>query len=142
MIKNFLILMILATGQISYGQGGKMEKIKAERIAFMTEELELTSEEAQVFWPVYNKYSDEDFALKKTKRNLKKELRNSIIEEKDDVGSLFDQVLKKETEEIELKKKYIREFKKVLPENKAYKVFLAEEKFKHYLLKKLKERRG
>ena len=31
------------------------ERLQAEHIAFLTEKLELTPEEAQVFWPVYNK---------------------------------------------------------------------------------------
>ena len=36
----------------------KREKIEIEKIAYITKALDLSSEEAQVFWPLYNKYSD------------------------------------------------------------------------------------
>lgn len=141
MIKNIFLCLLISATQGLLAQSNKMEVIKAERVAFMTDELSLSTEEAQVFWPVYNKYSKEMIDLKKSIRTLKKELKTSIIEDKGDAGKLFDEVLQKEIAEVELKKKYIKEFKKVLPENKAYKVFLAEEKFKRYLLKKLKDER-
>ena len=35
------------------------EKIQSEKIAFLTMEIELTPQEAQVFWPVYNEINEE-----------------------------------------------------------------------------------
>ena len=42
------------------------ERIKAEKIAFITSELDLTPEEAQVFWPVYNQCWKESLESHKT----------------------------------------------------------------------------
>jgi Skp family chaperone for outer membrane proteins len=36
----------------------KKEQIKALKIAYITEELQLTSEEASKFWPLFNAYED------------------------------------------------------------------------------------
>ena len=35
------------------------ERMRSEKIAFLTLELNITPEEAQVFWPVYNKVQKE-----------------------------------------------------------------------------------
>ena len=35
------------------------EKIQSEKIAFLTLEIGLTPQEAQVFWPVYNEINEE-----------------------------------------------------------------------------------
>ena len=34
----------------------KKEKMEAMRVGFITQKLDLTSEEAQKFWPVYNEF--------------------------------------------------------------------------------------
>ena len=39
------------------------DKMMSEKIAFITTELELTPEEAQVFWPVYNQIAKEKFEM-------------------------------------------------------------------------------
>jgi hypothetical protein len=36
------------------GDNGWRERVRAEKVAFLTEEIDLTESEAQVFWPIYN----------------------------------------------------------------------------------------
>ena len=70
----FLILAISFCG-IAYAQKendnrkAKMEKameeIQSRKIAFFTKTLELSSEEAKVFWPVYDKCQKETYAARK-----------------------------------------------------------------------------
>ena len=55
-------LMVLSMGAFAQGpQGprrgadnGWRERVRAEKVAFLTEEIDLTESEAQVFWPIYN----------------------------------------------------------------------------------------
>ena len=140
-MKNLIVLFpLLIITQLAFAQNSKREQIKAEHIAFMTEELSLTGEEAEKFWPIYNEYSQKNIALKKEIRSLKKELLTAIEENNSKVPQLFETILTKEEEEIALKRTYAEKFKSALPEEKVYKVFIADEKFKRYLLKKLKSR--
>lgn len=56
---SFFLIALLGVGLVSNGQDPTQEKadhIKAQKIAFFTEKLSLTPEEAQRFWPVYNLY--------------------------------------------------------------------------------------
>jgi len=45
----------------------KREQIKAMKVAFLTTELDLTSSEAEKFWPLYNTYDDKQFELRHQK---------------------------------------------------------------------------
>ena len=43
------------------GRGGEgwRERVRAEKVAFLTEQIDLTESEAQVFWPIYNQLQNE-----------------------------------------------------------------------------------
>jgi hypothetical protein len=65
----FLILFLITT--FSYGQNGKkLERIKALRIAYISNKLNLTSEEAEKFWPVFNTFDTKQFDLRSKKKKL------------------------------------------------------------------------
>ena len=56
-MKNKFIfpILFLLMASISFAQGfrDKKEKVKALKVAYITEQLDLTTEEAQKFWPIY-----------------------------------------------------------------------------------------
>lgn len=136
-----IVVFLICASQMVFAQKSKMDQIKAERAAYFTQELSLTPEEAEVFWPVYNQYSEKRHSLKKETRQLKKEMKLSIENKENKEAELFDKILDKEEEEIQLIREYLSKFKKVLPEEKVYQLYLAEEKFKRHMLKKLKQSR-
>ena len=111
------------------------EKIRAEQVAFITSELDLTESEAQAFWPVYNDVQNKRRDAFKASGEAFKALAEGVDGE--DVDKLLKQYLdsKKEAEKIEADA--IARFKKVLPEKKVAKLVLAEEKFRHHQISKL-----
>ncbi|MCX6186302.1 MAG: hypothetical protein NTU43_04785, partial [Bacteroidetes bacterium] len=70
-IKTMALLVLLVLTQYTlYAQKGKMkDKIETMKIGFITQKLNLTSEEAQKFWPVYNKFSDDLQKLRSTSKD-------------------------------------------------------------------------
>lgn len=133
------VLLILATSL--FGQKGgwhkKNERIESMRIAFITDELELTVEEAQVFWPIFNKYENEKHQLRKSKyANIKS---NSELTDQD-AKSKLDQLVSYEQKEYELKKDYIYQLQNILNAKKVLKLISLDKKFKEDLLKNLKSR--
>ena len=111
------------------------ERIRAEQVAFITSELDLTESEAQAFWPVYNDVQNKRREAFKASGEAFKALAEGVDGE--DVDKLLKQYLdsKKEAEKIEADA--IARFKKVLPEKKVAKLVLAEEKFRHHQISKL-----
>lgn len=106
--------------------------MNAIRVAVITSELKLTTEEAQKFWPVYNEYLDK---LKAARREFKTHQGN-FSTDKEAQEYLEAELLLKQRE-LSLYKEYYDKFKKVLPLQKVAQLRQAEEEFKKVLLKKL-----
>lgn len=126
MKKFLLILMIVfsAAGVSLAQEGGEGPgggKLQAYQIAFLTKKLNLTPEEAQRFWPVFNKYQDE--------------IRSSRIQNRQATE------VEKEEKEVNIRKRYFDEFSKVLNRDKADRVFKADKEFRDVVRKELMERR-
>ncbi len=140
MKKYIYIIAIIASFSMN-ANAQKGERLEAMKIGFLTERLNLSTDEAKVFWPVYNKFTDD---LKKLRLNAK----GKISEEMADMQSMTDVEAEKvladmvnfKINEAELIKKYASEFKKILPIKKVVLLFKAENDFKRELLKKLSQR--
>ena len=118
------------------------ERIEAMKIGFLTERLDLTPDEAKVFWPVYNKYSDELEALRKAHRSNVDAARKDFDElSEQEVEKLVDKEIAFRQQELDIMKKYHPQFKQVLPIKKVAKLYRAEENFKRKLLNMLQEKK-
>ncbi|MBA3987465.1 MAG: hypothetical protein H0X63_13050, partial [Flavobacteriales bacterium] len=75
---NITALFLLFTLTI-HAQGDKGEKIKALKAAFITQQLNLSSAEAEKFWPIYNSFQERKYALKLREREeIKSKIKNNI----------------------------------------------------------------
>ena len=111
------------------------EKVRAEQVAFITAELDLTEAEAQAFWPVYNDVQKQRREAFKACADATKALQDGL--EGPDVAKLLDQYVecKKVSEKVDADA--LPRYKKVLPIEKVAKLVLAEEKFRHQQIGKL-----
>lgn len=123
-------------------QNEKTDRIESYKIAFITERLSLSPKEAAAFWPIYNEFTDQ---LKKI-RKLEKDKGHAFGEKTQPTDAESERFLSEyialKQQEIELSKKYIAEFKKVLPAAKVAKLVTLEHEFKMELLHRLKDKRG
>jgi Spy/CpxP family protein refolding chaperone len=120
----------------------KRENIEALKIAFITDKLDLTPEEAQQFWPVYNQYTDKLKELRKKRRLDGKDVKQNLDDLSDkETEQAVDNDLTYRQKELDLQKEYNTKFKAVLPIKKVAKLYAAEEQFKMVLLDKLKDRK-
>ena len=140
-MRNFFTLgFILLATLAGFAQPGK--NIQALKVSYITKQLDLSPEEAQQFWPVYNEYQDKLSAIQKSKRQEMIENRMNFDDLSDvDVQKAIDKQFDFEQQELDLKKEYYTRFEKVLPVKKVAKLMVAEERFKVWLLKQIQERR-
>ena len=139
---KILLFFILLSSICVFSQDGKMrEKIKSQKIAFITEKLALTPTEAQGFWPIYNKYEDQAQQIKnKELRSIKTEIRKSkgnLSEEKAD--KLLNRLITAENDLHEARTKLVTELKTVISSEKIIKLKASEDEFNRMLLEKLRE---
>ncbi len=151
-----ILLITVSTASIAQQQGGmgtppphdkkgnhaeKKQNIEAMKIAFITQKLDLTPEEAQQFWPVYNQYNDKMQELRKKRKTEFKEHKDNFDNLTDkEVEQLVDSEIAYKQKEIDLQKEYHAKYKAVLPIKKVAKLYHAEEQFKRVLLEKLKDK--
>lgn len=138
-----LSFLLIVMSHIVIAQGPARERIETMKVGFITKKLQLTTEEAQRFWPVYNKFSDEMEKLKKNaKTTLIDELGSPAAMSDQEADKALQEMLQFKQNEAELMKKYVVEFKKVLPVQKVVMLFKAELDFKKELLRQLRDKRN
>ncbi|WP_157962231.1 Spy/CpxP family protein refolding chaperone [Winogradskyella aurantiaca] len=138
----FFIIAIISLN-VSHSQNDKMrERIKAQKIAFITAQLQLTTEEAQAFWPVFNAYeADTESVKNKQLRPVRKAMRNSESLSDEEAVKLIDNMITAETELHQLRLNLISDLKGVLPPQKILKLKAADDEFNKKLFERLKEMR-
>ena len=120
-------------------QDDRFEELNAIKIAFITDQLNLTSVEAQNFWPVYNQHTKAFDAIRKKQRlEQRQNLKNgeNLTELKDDVAEKFiNSFLIAEEEQLELKKNLIKNLKPYISPGKIMQLIKAEHNFKRKCFK-------
>jgi hypothetical protein len=135
---TYLILLLISSAY-AFAQPDQRnrEKMEAYRIAFITDKLDLSSAEAEKFWPVYNEFEKQMRELKRKQRELAKEI-NSNTDKTDAIAEKrIQQQLSLRSQEHELVKKYIPEFKKVLPAYKVAILLTLDEQFKQEVIRQM-----
>ncbi len=147
------MLPVMAIAQGPRGGGRRMDRghddeqnskqIEADRVGVYTRILNLNAAEAQKFWPVFNAYQEE---LEKN-RAVIHDKRQEVIKNYDKmtdpaVEGTIDEFITLAQNELNIRKKYIVEFKKVIPVKKVLLLQKAEMEFKRELLHRFKERHG
>lgn len=119
-----------------------INRIKAAKVKFFNEKLELSKEEAQEFWPIYNDYDNRRRRIIQERRNLMSYYTENMqnLDEKE-VSEILEKYMTLEERETKLLLTYNEKFKQVIPEKKVIKVYLAEVQFKKYLLNQLRTKK-
>lgn len=122
----------------------KKEQVKSLKVAFITNELNLTPDEAAKFWPLYNAFEDKQQEIRKQKMKafMDRKDDNSIdkLSEKE-AATMLSQMESTEEELYQLKKKFIANLKGVLPATKILKLKKAEEEFSKKLLQQYRDKK-
>ncbi len=148
-IKNILPIILFFATFSFYAQNDKTdekrEKIKAYKVSFLTTELELTSTEAEKFWPVYNAYDDKQFELRHEKmktylRKLDDDNISSMSEK--EAAALLSQIESTDKELYLLRDKYNTNLKRILSAKKILKLKKSEDDFNRKLLKQYRDKAG
>jgi hypothetical protein len=143
MMKKILIcLTIFICTQVVAQETSKNEKIEAMKVGFITNKLELSAKEAQLFWPLYNEYNQKMEKLRKSKKSDFDELKNKGENLSDkEISTFMDEVFATRQKELDLQKEYFDKYAKVLPLKKVALLYQAENQFKRELLRKIKEKK-
>jgi Spy/CpxP family protein refolding chaperone len=142
-IKHLLTVLLLTSTLTFYGQESKKEKIKALKIAYITKDLNLSSAEAEKFWPVYNAFDEKQFDLRMVKmRKIRKELKSQPLDNVSDAqaNALLNQIEQLEDDIYQNRRKLNVELRKIISPTKILKLKQVEDDFNKTLLKEYRKR--
>ena len=145
-ISVFFALVILTVGAYAQvpgqrrgGDNGWRERVRSEKVAFLTEEIDLTESEAQVFWPIYNQIQKEQRDNFEAVRKAYDAMAKGVQDGKSgkEMEKLVRAYVDAKDQSDGIETKYLNKLLKALPAEKVARYFLAEEKFRHQQIGRL-----
>ncbi len=111
------------------------DKVQAARVAYITRWLNLTTQESERFWPLYNEYEGEMEKIRTKYKPFKRPEDMTDAEAERLIVSRFEM----EQELLALKREYFQKFKTAIPTRKILQFTIAEKEFRKELLRKMRE---
>ena len=139
---TFVLTLLISFNSFSQHKESR-KKVKVLKVSYITEKLSLTKQEAEKFWPIYNKFDKERHDLYHGKRNaLKEEISNSggidNLSEKE-AKTFAKKMLAAEKSYFQANEKYQTELSKVISYKKILKLHIVERDFTRRMFKRLRK---
>lgn len=136
---SILLFVLFSMNVVAQRRDDIKQRVESQRIAFITEKLELSPEEAQKFWPIYNQFTDEIESVRRELNNMRRLSDKEIKSMSDkDAEKYNEQILSQQQKLIDLQKRYQSELKSTISVQKIALLYKAEFDFKRILLKRIK----
>lgn len=141
-ITAFIVLLVVSAFEVRAQGQDDLDKLTAYKIAFFTQRLNLSSAEAEKFWPVYN-----DYSARKSKIQLERvalmryAMQNEANLSEQEISSTADKLAQSFADEANLTVSFNSDIKKILPPAKVIRLFQSENQYKQQLLRELNQRR-
>ena len=142
-MKNILILLTLTAGLYAQDSGNRMDQGKEQREAWvigtLTKHLDLTSEQAQKFFPLQNEFHKRSDEAKKAHQEKLRTLRSAAKDDRSkfDVDAAIDSKVRMKGTLVRLESKFLKDTKGIITEQQRIKLLFFEERMKSNLSKKM-----
>lgn len=135
---TLLILPLQAQEEQIKDQKAK-EKIKAARIAFITERLGLTPAEAEKFWPVYHEFAEKRNMLRQKFEQARRNPNPKLSREEHE-RQLLELNFQIKQQELDLEKEYSGRILNTISAQKLVALRQAEQDFRNIIIKQIQQR--
>ena len=133
-----LCLSLAAAARAQDGQpsgGQRLGQLENAKIAFITNRVSLTQDQAQKFWPLYNEFSDRRRELNRNGRLLRRNITEGMTDQQ--LRESFTQSFNTRQQELNLEKDYFEKFQKVISLRQVVQLFQAERDFTKEVIKRV-----
>ena len=135
-----LLLTLAPAAEAQPGQGGgrrgqRLGQLENAKIAFITNRVSLTQDQAQKFWPLYNEFSDRRRELNRSGRLLRRDITEGMTDQQ--LRDNFAQSFNTRQQELNLEKEYFDKFQKVISLRQVAQLFQAERDFTKEVIKRV-----
>ena len=135
-----LAVFLLALAPAAQAQGGgrrgqRLGQLENAKIAFITNRVALTQDQAQKFWPLYNEFSDRRRDLNRSGRLLRRDVSEALSDPQ--IREKITQSFALRQQELNLEKEYFEKFQKVISLRQVAQLFAAERDFTREVIKRV-----
>lgn len=138
-IITLLVLLLSFSAIAQKDQVKQHEKLKALKVAHITEQLNFTSKEAQAFWPIYNSFEEEKHKLRESSAVKRKNLDVKKLTEKE-AELLMKEMQNLEEAKLKSELNYVDKLSKIISYKKIVILFSAERSFKRKMIEEYRAR--
>ncbi len=140
LVPAFMIVSLMCSAQKD--EGSDFEKFKSQKIAFLTEKMNLSPKEAQNFWPVYNQYEKDRMDIQHQRRELEQKTRDENMKFTDqEIVKITREIAATFKKEAECASNYNEKFLKLLPPQKVLQLYRAENQFRAHMFDQYRKKR-
>ncbi len=138
-----LFVLLISIGSVASAQqnNDRRDEIESYKIAYLTQKMDLTPEEAKVFWPIYKNWQNEQMTIRKERAQNMNSYRRIDDLSDAEVQKLIANELNIKQRSLNIEKKYYNQLKSSLPIKTIGKYYRAQETFKKELLNRYKDGR-
>ena len=134
-----LAVLLLALAPAAQAQGGRraqrLGQLENAKIAFITNRVSLTQDQAQKFWPLYNEFSDRRREFNRSGRLLRRDITEGMTDQQ--LRDNFTQSFNTRQQELNLEKEYFEKFQRVISLRQVAQLFQAERDFTREVIKRV-----
>jgi hypothetical protein len=136
----FMVMVIFPLLPVT-AQNPNLEKLNAYKIAFFTRKLDLTSQEAEKFWPVYNDFQNKRNSIQLERQSLNRYInQNELNMSEKEMIEDGDKYISLQVQEVALAQEFHNKFKEILSPVKIIRLYQAENQYRLLLLKELQDK--
>jgi Spy/CpxP family protein refolding chaperone len=144
-LRSFLALLLAtvsltAQAQAPASQQDRLNQLENAKIAYLTDKVSLTQEQAQKFWPVYNDFTTKRRELNRQQRQLRTTSPDGLTDQQ--IRANLNQALDLREQEVKLERDYFNKFQKILSIRQVGTLYSAERDFTREVIKRVADRRG
>ena len=116
------------------------ERMEVMAVGFLTEELELDAESAQIFWPIYNAHKEELDRASRDLKDIQQDLNNFEGGSEDEFYGLLDRLEAAEVGLPSLRAQFLRDVSAEFGPDFAVRCIEAQKKFKEVVRERMQQR--
>ncbi len=136
-MRNFLfILLATFCVETAIAQEGGNQKLDNAKIGLITNRLNLSAEQSQQFWPIYNEFDSKKKDIRKHMRRLIVET-NTLTTPDEKILANIKETLNLQQKEVDLEREYMNKFLKVINVRQLAELYKAEQVFTQMLIQRL-----
>ncbi|SHJ51804.1 hypothetical protein SAMN04488028_101374 [Reichenbachiella agariperforans] len=116
-----------------------IDKIESAKIALITDRLDLSPEQAEKFWPLYNEYSNKKMELRQEYRRFRANSQGGQLSEEESKRAL-ERGQKLKERQLQIERNYSERLLTVITNRQLLQLRAAEDDFRKMLLQRLEQR--